>query len=447
MHDGQHLIDGSWRDGGEGSIEVIDPATEEILGSVPRGGPAEVSRAVAAARTAFDGWRWTPVAERADALHRMAARTVTHHDDLIELLTREQGKPRGEQAEELEYTASCLRYYAEQARHSRGTVIPSGEPRTQLNLVLKEPYGVVAAIVPWNYPILLLAWKLAPALAAGNTVVIKPSEHTPLATIEWLRRCADHLPPGVVNLVTGDGDAGRALVAHRDVRVIAFTGSVATGQHIASVAAPMMTSLHLELGGKDAFVIAPDADPVVAADALAYAALINAGQVCTSTERVYVPTAMRDDLVGALEARVSSLRLGHGLDEGTDIGPMMAAPFRDRVQDHVDDAVRRGARVVTGGSSPDGPGFFYRPTVLVDVDHDMVIMREETFGPTIPVMGYTSFDEAIALANDSDMGLGATLRTTDAVLAKRFFEEVKAGTIWINDPLTDNDAGPFGGMK
>ncbi|CAN5439031.1 aldehyde dehydrogenase family protein [soil metagenome] len=447
QHEGLHLIGGAWMGGGEGSIDVIDPATEEVLGQVPRGGTAEVGAAVQAAREAFDGWRWTPVTERAEALHAMAALTATHADDLLQILTREQGKPLGEQAEELEYAASCLRYYAELSRHRRGAVIPSGEPRTQLNMVLKEPYGVVAAIVPWNYPILLLAWKLAPALAAGNTVVVKPSEHTPLATIEWLRRCAAHLPPGVVNLVTGDGDAGRALVAHPDVRVIAFTGSVATGQHIASVAAPQMKSLHLELGGKDAFVIAPDADPVVAADALAYAALINAGQVCTSTERVYVPAHLREDLIGALDARVSSLRLGHGLDEGTDIGPMMAEPFRQRVDDHVADAVGRGARVVTGGTRPDGPGFFYHPTVLVDVDHDMVIMREETFGPTIPVMTYDDFDQAIALANDSEMGLGATLRTTDPVLAKRFFEEVKAGTVWINDPLTDNDAGPFGGMK
>lgn len=447
MPDGQHLIDGVWHAGGTDRIDVLDPATEAVIGSAPRGTAADVDRAVAAARTAFDGWRWTPVGERAEALHRMAELTAVHHDDLLELLTREQGKPRGEQAEELEYAASCLRYYAELARHRRGAVIPSGEPRTQLNLVLKEPFGVVAAIVPWNYPILLLAWKLAPALAAGNTVVVKPSEHTPLTTVAWLRTCAGHLPPGVVNLVTGDSEAGRALVAHHDVRVIAFTGSVATGQHIAAAAAPRMASLHLELGGKDAFVLAPDADPVVAADALAYAALINAGQVCTSAERVYVPAAMREDLVGALQARVEGLRLGHGLDEGTDLGPMMADPFRQRVDDHVADAVARGARVVTGGSRPDGRGYFYRPTVLVDVDHDMVIMREETFGPTIPVMTYRSFDEAIALANDSEMGLGATLRTTDAVLAKRFFEEVKAGTIWINDPLTDNDAGPFGGMK
>jgi acyl-CoA reductase-like NAD-dependent aldehyde dehydrogenase len=442
------LIGGRWV-GGEDALDVLDPATEEVIGRVPRAGQAEVDRAVAAARAAFDGWRWTPAGERAEALHAAVAKTAEHHDHLLELLTREQGKPRGEQAEELEYAASCLRYYAELSRHRRGAVIPSGEPRTQLNLVLKEPYGVVGAIVPWNYPLLLLAWKLAPALAAGNTVVVKPSEHTPLATLAWIRRCFDHLPPGVVNVVTGDAAAGRALVAHRDVRVVAFTGSVATGQEIAAVAAPMMKRLHLELGGKDAFVVGPDADPAVAAEALAYSALINAGQVCTSTERVYVPQDLRDDVVGALEARVSALRLGHGLDEGVDMGPLMAEPFRERVEAHLGDATAKGATVVTGGTRPEGfdRGFFFSPTVLVDVSHDMVVMREETFGPVIPVMTYERFDDAIALVNDSDMGLGAVLRSTDPVLVKRFFEEVKAGTVWINDPLTDNDAGPFGGMK
>jgi acyl-CoA reductase-like NAD-dependent aldehyde dehydrogenase len=211
----------------------------------------------------------------------------------------------------------------------------------------------------------------------------------------------------------------------------------------------MMKQLHLELGGKDAFVVAPDADPTTAADALAYAALINAGQVCTSTERVYVPTRLRSELVDALEARLSGLRLGHGLDEGTDIGPMMAPEFRARVEEHVGDARTRGARVVLGGRRPPDRerGCFYEPTILVDVDHDMIIMQEETFGPAIPVMTYEDFDEAVALVNDSPMGLGATLRSNDPVLVKRFFEEVKAGTVWINDPLTDNDAGPFGGMK
>ena len=431
------------------TIAVDDPATEEVIGEVDAGDADDVDRAVQAATEAFADWRWVSANERAELLHEAAARTLAHAEELITLLTREQGKPRPEQQEEVEWSANTLRYYAELARNGRGRVLPSAEPRNQLNLVIKEPYGVVGAIVPWNYPLLLLAWKLAPALAAGNTVVVKPSELTPLATLEWLRTCFDHLPTGVVTAVTGDGEAGEALVRHPGVRVIAFTGSVETGQRIAGIGAPMMKHLHLELGGKDAFVVAPDADPASAVDALAYAALINAGQVCTSSERVYVPAAMCADLVDGLQAKVEGLRMGHGLDADTDLGPMIGDRFRAKVERHVDDAKARGARVVTGGRRPSSPdrGWFYPPTVLVDVDHEMVIMQEETFGPTIPIMQYTDFGDAIEWVNAHPTGLGATLRSNDPALVKRFFDEVKAGTIWINDPLTDNYAGPFGGMK
>ncbi len=429
-------------------IASEDPATEEVLGRVPAGGKAEVDRAVAAALGAWDDWRYTAANDRAELMHEAVAKSFDAHGDLVDLLTREQGKAKPEQEEEAEWALTSLRYYAELGRNGSGRVIPSGEPRTQLNLVLKEPYGVVGAIVPWNYPMLLLSWKLAPALAAGNTVVIKPSELTSLITLEWIERCFDHFPPGVINVVTGTGqEAGEALVAHPDVRVIAMTGSVATGQRIASVAAPMMKHLHLELGGKDAFVVAPDADLASAADALAYSALLNAGQVCTSSERIFVPGGMRDDLAEALTAKVGELRLGHGLEDGTDLGPLAADRFRDKVAGHVDDAVSRGARVLTGGKRADRAGYFFEPTVLVDVTDDMVIMQEETFGPTIPIGTYDDLDEAIVRVNASSMGLGATLRSSDPLTIKRFYEGVKAGTIWINDPLTDNYAGPFGGMK
>ena len=431
-------------------IVVENPATGEAIGVVADAGTDDVAHAVTAARDAFEHWRWTPANERADLLHEAAARTIARADDLVDGLLREQGKARPEQEEEVEWSANTLRYYAELGRNSRGRVVPSGEPRTQLNLVLHEPFGVVGAIIPWNFPLLLLTWKLAPALAAGNTVVIKPSELTPLVTLDWIATCFDHLPAGVVNVVTGTGPgAGEALVAHPDVRVIAMTGSVPTGQRIATVAAPMMKHLHLELGGKDAFVIAPDATVVESVEAVAYAALFNAGQVCTSAERVYAPAGMHDELVEALVDRVGRIRVGDPTGDGIDMGPMAAERFRAKVADHVRDAVDRGARVVAGGGVPDGleRGYFYAPTVLSGVDHDMVIMNEETFGPTIPVMAYDRIDDAIAWVNDSSMGLGATLRSNDPALIKRFFEEVKVGTVWINDPLTDNYAGPFGGMK
>ena len=431
-------------------IVVDNPATGDAIGVVSAGGAREVDRAVTAAAGAFGHWRWLAANERADLLHEAAARTFAHADDLVEALIREQGKARPEQEEEVEWSANTLRYYAELGRNARGRVIPSGEPRTQLNLVLHEPYGVVGAIVPWNFPLLLLAWKLAPALAAGNTVVIKPSELTPLVTLDWIASCFDHFPPGVVNVVTGTGpQAGEALVAHPDVRVVAMTGSVATGQRIATVAAPMMKHLHLELGGKDAFVVGPDAGVAESVEALTYAALFNAGQVCTAAERIYAPRDMHDDLVEAVAARVADIRVGDPAGDGIDMGPMAAERFRAKVDDHVQRAVRGGATLVAGGRVPDGldRGYFYAPTVLTGVDHDMTIMTDETFGPAIPIMAYDRIDDAIAWVNASPMGLGATLRSSDPVLVKRFFEEVKVGTVWINDPLTDNYAGPFGGMK
>ena len=445
-----HWIDNQRVDGGGDRIDVDDPATEEVIGSVPAGDAEAVGRAVAAARAAADEWRWTSANERADALHEVVATSFANAEELVELLTREQGKPRPEQEEEFEWALTSLRYYAELARNGLGRVIPSGEPRTQLNLVLKQPYGVVGAIIPWNYPLLLLAWKLAPALAAGNTVVVKPSELTPLSTLRWIETCFDHLPDGVVNVVTGTGaEAGEALVRHPHVDVIAMTGSVETGQRIAAVAAPMMKHLHLELGGKDAFVVAPDADLESAVDALAYAALINAGQVCTSSERVFVPGHLRDEVAERIAAKVQGLRLGHGLDGGVDVGPLIGDRFRAKVERHVEQAVGAGARVVAGGRRPPDRdrGWFYEPTVLVDVDVDMTIMQEETFGPAIPIVAYDDIDQAIRWVNGHPMGLGAVLRSGDPATIKRFYEEVRVGTVWINDPLTDNYAGPFGGMK
>jgi betaine-aldehyde dehydrogenase len=242
---------------------------------------------------------------------------------------------------------------------------------------------------------------------------------------------------------------GDVLVEHPDVPVIAFTGSTAVGQRIATLGAKRIKRLHLELGGKDPLVIAPDADVETAAEAVAYAALINAGQVCTSTERVYIPQEMSQAFTGAIVDLVRGLHLGPGLERTTDMGPLAAPAYRNKVAEHVAEAQAKGAKILTGGKAPAQfeKGWFYEPTVMTNVNHSMRCMREETFGPTIPIMTYRTFDEAIALANDTDYGLGAVIRTNDARLAKRFFEEVRAGTIWINDPLTDNYAGPFGGMK
>lgn len=432
-----------------GSFPVINPATEEMLADVARGTTQDTLEAVAAAKAAFPAWKRVPANEKAAVLHEIAAKLRRHHDKLLRLLTQEEGKPLQENEEEIWWVEETFDYYAELGRHQRGRVIPPGDSG-QFNFVLKEPYGVVGIICPWNYPLLLLAWKMAPALAAGNTLVIKPSKLTPLTTLKLVEDACGHLPPGVVNVITGYGpEVGEPLVTHPDVPVIAVTGSKAVGQRIASLAAPLMKKLHLELGGKDPMVIAPDVDIQVAVSGLAYAALINTGQVCTSTERVYVHESIFPQFSEELADFVGKLRLGNGLEATTDIGPMIRDNFRRVVEGQVAEAVAQGAHVLVGGKRPKHlpSGFFLEPSVVVGVNHSMVLMREETFGPVIPLMPYKSFDQAIELANDNQYGLGASLMTHDARLVKRFFEEVRAGTIWINDPLTDNFAGPFGGMK
>ncbi len=429
-------------------IEVRNPATEEIIDTAPAANATDVDRAVSAARAAFPAWKRLPAVQKAELLHEVARQLSERSEEIARLLTLEGGKPLVENRDELGWSAACFRYYAELGRNTRGRVIPSIE-ESQLALVLKEPYGVVAAIVPWNYPILLMAWKVAPALAAGNTVVLKPSEMTPLSTL-LLSEVFAHLPPGVINIISGYGaECGEPLVLDPRVRVVAFTGSLATGQRIAQLVAPQMKKLHLELGGKDAFIVAEDADLDVAVPGVAWAALLNTGQVCTSTERVYVQETIAPQFIERITEYARRLRLGPGLDPQTDIGPLIGERYRAKVEAQVEAARARGAQILTGGRRPpDLPrGYFYEPTVLTNVDHSMEIMREETFGPTIPIMTYRTFDEAITLANDSPYGLGANLYTHDPLKAKRFFEEVEAGTLWINDPLTDNDAGPFGGFK
>src|SRR6266700_5595362 len=430
------------------TFAVQNPATEEVIDDVPLGNVQDAQGAIAAANTAFQSWRKTTAHEKAHMLHEIARTIRERTEELATLLTREGGKPLRENRDEMGWSAACFDYYAELQRNTRGRVIPSVEP-SQLALVLKEPYGVVAAIVPWNYPILLMAWKVAPALAAGNTVVLKPSEMTPLSTLLFAELFA-HLPPGVVNIVSGYGrDCGEPLVLDPRVRVIAFTGSLATGQRIAQLVAPQMKKLHLELGGKDAFIVAEDADLDVAVPGVAWAALLNTGQVCTSTERVYIHESLAPKFIERITDFAKDLHLGPGIEPDTDMGPMIGAQYRVKIETQVEAAKAKGAKVLTGGRRPPqlARGYFYEPTVMTNVDHSMTITNEETFGPAIPIMTYRTFDEAIALANDSKYGLGANLYTYDPLKAKRFFEEVEAGTLWINDPLTDNDAGPFGGFK
>jgi len=442
-------IDGEFTEGSTGrTIQVVDPATEEIVDVVPKGGVAEVDRAVAAAGRAFPAWKRVPALERAELLVETARRLRANREEFAITLTRETGRTLRKNRGYVDWSATCFEYYAGLIRDRRGRVIPSAETG-QLNLVIQEPMGVVGCIVPFNYPLMLLAWKVAPALAAGNVVVIKPASQTPLTTLD-LSRVFDHLPRGVVNIITGAGaEVGDALVMHKDVPCIAFTGSTATGQRIYRMGAERIKKLHLELGGSDAVIVCADCDLEAATRAVAWTGFLNAGQVCTSAERVYVEQPVYRRFLEMFSALTSKLVVGPGMDEKTEVTPLIGRAERDQVEARVQQARREGAEIVTGGRRPERltKGWFYEPTVLAGMRHGMSLLKEEIFGPVVPILSFSTFDEALDLANDSPYGLGATLFSTDAKKVRRYYEEIQVGNVWVNDPLVDNPAGPFGGMK
>jgi betaine-aldehyde dehydrogenase len=441
------LISGAAVRGDGTTIEVVNPATEEVLDSVASASDAQVDAAVTAARGAFKEWKRTPAAERGEMLHAISTWINEHTDDLAVTLTREGGKPLVENRDEMGWSAACCDFYAELGRTERGRVVPSGEAG-QLNLVLKEPIGAIAAIVPWNYPILLLMWKLAPALAAGNTVVVKPSPYTPLSTLKLAEGFAEVFPPGVVNVVTGEGDVGSALTSHRDISMVAFTGSVETGKKVMHAAADQMKRVHLELGGKDAFIVCEDVDLEVAAKGAVWAAYLNTGQVCTSAERFYVTHQVYDDFVDAFVSETKKLVVGDPMNDDTDIGPLVRGVQRDKVEAQLAAAKSSGAQILVGGDrGAFDRGFFLQPAVVVDVDDSMDVMSKETFGPVAPIAKVSSLEEAIERTNASEFGLGANVYTRRMDYMLTAMEEIEAGTVWFNDPLTDNEAAPFGGMK
>jgi acyl-CoA reductase-like NAD-dependent aldehyde dehydrogenase len=433
---------------GRQTFPVDNPATEQILDRVPRADERDADRAVAAAAEAFRTWRGVPGLERASLMHQFAARLRARHTAIARQVTLEGGKPYIENLDEVEWCAAVFDYYGEIARDCAGKVPAPVFPH-QVNFVRKEPYGVVVCIVPWNYPLLLLSWKLAPALAAGNTVVIKPSEETPLSTLMLAEDLAI-FGKGVVNIVTGFGsEVGEPLVTHKETSLVAFTGSIATGRRIAEAAAPHLKKLNLELGGNDPFIVCDDVDVDVAARGAAWAAFLNMGQVCTSGERFYVFESVYDRFVKKFVAIARGLRLGNPLGPDIDCGPLIRDSHRVQIERKIQDAVAQGAKVLCGGRRPPRlkKGFFFEPTVLVNVSQSMSLMRSETFGPIAPIVPVSGIEEAVRLADDSEYGLGANIYTNRLEWAMYAMENIHAGTFWINDPLTDNDAGPFGGMR
>jgi len=441
------LIDGELVVGDASEFGIIDPATGETYASLHAASPAQLSRATAAANRAQPSWSGLGAPERTRALHDVANRIRADGDRIAAALTYETGRPLTRNRLYVDMAVDLFRMYAELSRSLGGRVAPSNEPG-QLSLVLRVPYGVVGCLVPWNYPLLLLVFKVAPALAAGNTAVIKPASETPLSLMILSEIFASALPPGVVNTVLGSGQSiGEGLVTDPDVDMIAFTGSTEVGRRLGALCAEATKPSHLELGGKDPAIVFADADPATAAEAVAWASFLNAGQVCTSTERVYVHESVHDRFVEEVVRVTGSIEVGDPFDEATQVGPMRSDGRRRKVLGEIESAVSAGARVVAGGSTLDRPGFFMEPTVLVDVNHEMGIMREETFGPVLPIMSFSSEDEALALAADTPYGLGASIYTTMPRLVERAYRDLNVGTVWVNDPVVDNLAAPFGGNR
>jgi betaine-aldehyde dehydrogenase len=434
---------------GDGTpLAVENPFTTETIAAVGSASPEQVEAAVVAAREAWPAWARMTAGERCELLHEAARRLREGAEGLARTMTAEGGKPLVENRDEMEWVAAAFDYYAEIGRDHAGRVIPPVES-TQLAMVVKDPLGVVGCIVPWNYPLLLLAWKVAPALAAGNCVVCKPSELTPLCTLA-LAPVFEHLPAGVVNLPAGAGEVGAALAEHGEVDCVAFTGSVETGKKVAAACTPRMARMNLEMGGKDAFIVCADvaAELEVAARGGAWAAFLNAGQVCTSAERFYVEEAIFDDYVAAMVEHTRGLALGDPFDVATDIGPLVSAPQRAKVVAQLEAASAAGAEILVGGDRGGTErGHFLSPAVVTGAASDSALLREETFGPVAPLVPVASLEEAIERANETEFGLGANVYTADLENAIRCMRELRAGTVWINDPLTDNDAGPFGGFK
>ena len=445
----KNYINNQWIDASDGqTFDVENPYTEETIAQVPKSTGEDVDKAVIAAKSAWKDWKILGSLDMRDLLRDVAVKSRAHDREIAEIISAESGKPLIECLDEIEWIASIFEYYSEIGRDQRGRVVAPVTPRS-MSMVVKEAYGVVGCIVPWNYPLLLMAWKVAPALAAGNTVVVKPSEITPLSIMRWLEVACDHLPRGIINMVTGFGDTGAFLVEHSDTRVIAFTGSVETGKKIAAMAATQLKKTSLELGGNDPIIICDDVDVGIAAKGTAWGGLLNAGQVCTSLERVFVMESIVNDFTEAVVEEAKRVRLGNPMHSQTDMGPMASKMQLEKAEGKVERAKSEGARLLCGGNRPEQyeRGYFYNPTVFDQVTSEMEMMNMETFGPIIPIQKVKNLEEAIELANTSQYGLGCNIYTNDMEKALTAADDIKAGSFWINDPLTDNEAAPFGGMK
>jgi len=454
------LIGGERVGSGSGkTYEVRNPATGELVQNVPLGNADDVEQAVQAAERAFGEWAETSAEDRGVALANACELIKEHAGDIAQLLTAEQGKTLFEANLEIHHLVHGLEFYAGLASKVRGSYVPLPQ-KGAYGLVVRQPIGVCGAIVPWNFPLTLMGTKVGPALAAGNTIIVKPASTTPLATLrtaELIQQATfaggkGKLPPGAINVITGPGaEVGEQLLRHPRVRRIAFTGSTEVGRHVMEVAGPEIKRITLELGGSDPMIVCDDADIGTAVKMADTGRFFNCGQMCLGVKRLFVHESVYDSFVAQLRGILEKKTVGPGTEKSSRMGPLHLAYQRQEIEEQVEDARNRGARVTVGGGRPEGDGFargnFYLPTLVEDAPWDSKIVREEVFGPVLPVFRFGDLDEAIERANDSVYGLGSSIWTRDLVKANRAIDKLEAGNVWVNSLHYGYDELPFGGVK
>ncbi|MFO1505272.1 MAG: aldehyde dehydrogenase family protein [Steroidobacteraceae bacterium] len=425
------------------SFEVRNPATGEVVGQAPSATPQDLDDAVAAAQRAFATWSVAPDATRASACTAIAEAIEANAEELARLLTLEQGKPLNGLGSRFE-VGGAVAWTRATAALTLPVEVVQESPRIELH---RRPLGVVGSITPWNWPLLIACWHVVPAVRSGNTVVIKPSPHTPLSTLRLVEIMNTVLPPGVVNVITGEDSLGAAMSSHPGIRKMVFTGSTRTGRSVMQSAAATLKRLTLELGGNDAGIVLPDADPAAIAPGIFWGAFINNGQTCAALKRLYVHDSVYDAVCRELVAFAATVPMGNGLDDNSQLGPIQNRMQYERVVGLVEDAKRRGGRVLCGGQAPGGPGYFYPITLVADVKEGMPLVDEEQFGPVLPIIRYSDVDGIVQRANDNPNGLGGSVWSGDAAKARNLAMRLECGTAWVNQHGGIQPNAPFGGVK